>query len=59
MRHEFEGSKVAALIAAELLLGNITNVLYDLSQMLRGHIGLLSLDKTTLPLLSKSISLMS
>jgi hypothetical protein len=59
MRHELEGSEIAALIATELLLGNIANILHNLSEMLRRHIGLLSLDKTSLPLLSESISLMS
>jgi hypothetical protein len=59
MGHKLEGSEITAFVAAELLLGDIANILHDLSEMLRGHIGLLSLDKTSLPLLSESISLMS
>jgi hypothetical protein len=59
MGHELEGSEIAAFVAAELLLGDIANILHDLSEMLRGHICLLSLDKTSLPLLSESVSLMS
>ena len=57
MRHKLQRSKVAPLIAAELLLRHVSDIFHNLSQMLRGHIRLLCLDESTPPLLAEPLFL--
>ena len=59
MWHELERTQITPLVTAELLLRNISNVSYDLSQVLRGHVCFLCLDKASTALLCETLSLMA
>jgi hypothetical protein len=57
VRHELQSAKVTPLITAELLLRHISNVPYNLSQMLRRHVRLLRLYEASTSLLSEALTL--
>src|SRR4051812_14095405 len=57
MRHELERAEVATLLVGEFLLRDITDISYNLSQMLWRHVRLLCFNKSSLALLAESIAL--
>jgi len=57
MRHVLKRTKVTSLVATELLLTDIANILDDLSQMLGWHVSLLGFHKTALSLFPEPVLL--